>query len=407
MQNKPGKEAAGSGNAWHPYPVFVRDALQESMSDKIKTKAEILESINALKEELKKKEAELDQAEAREYREELDGFLKRFNLRTSDDVRRLRSVLEGIEGFARNSASAPPSGADTPEENADGKDAVSREPEEEASPQGLEELSEYSPDEKESEPEFDWTALAAENMAGNTDNKEVHDDQQEEAAGADASEDVPEPVNSGKAEEDPFGIAYSSLVGQDDEGTTSGPEGKDEPATEAEGNNAAASDQEEEYDPFKAIMEAFSNEDGKTPDDLTSVLDSDFDIPVDRDTTGIDPAMIVANISTDATVAKYKDRAVVVDAEKKLLEAISAAVYEGWVRRDEVLDRFFRGGNESENIYNMAQELCDNLEAVWSDAGANGSASEEKLKEFQVFPFHVKCKAIVCAMSDLKDYLGN
>ena len=117
--------------------------------------------------------------------------------------------------------------------------------------------------------------------------------------------------------------------------------------------------------------------------------------------------MIVANISTDATVAKYKDRAVVVDAEKKLLEAISAAVYEGWVRRDEVLDRFFRGGNESENIYNMAQELCDNLEAVWSDAGANGSASEEKLKEFQVFPFHVKCKAIVCAMSDLKDYLGN
>lgn len=405
MQNKPGKEAAGSGYARHPYPVFVRDALQKSMSDKIKTKAEILDSIKALKEELKKKEAELDQAEAREYREELDGFLKRFNLRTSDDVRRLRSVLEGIEGFARNSASAPPSGADTPEENSDGKDAVSREPEEEASPQGQEELPESSPEEKGPEPEFDWTALAAENMAGDTDNDEGQDDQQKETEPV-ASEEVPETADGGKAEDDPFGIAYSSLAGQVDEGQVSVPEEQEEPAEEPEGNSAAE-DQEEEYDPFKAIMEAFSTEEGKTPDDLTSVLESGFDIPVDRDTTGIDPAMIVANIPTDATVAKYKDRAVVVDAEKKLLEAISAAVYEGWVRRDEVLDRFFRGGNDSENIYNMAQELCDNLEAVWSDAGANGSASEEKLKEFQVFPFHVKCKAIVCAMSDLKDSLGN
>lgn len=389
-----------------PIPSLSGYALQKMMSDKIKTKAEILESINALKEELKKKEAELDQAEAREYREELDGFLKRFNLRTSDDVRRLRSVLEGIEGFARNSVSAPPAGSDTSWENAAVKTAVSNEQEEAISLQEQEALPESLPEEKGPEPEFDWTALAAENLTEDAANQEGYDDQQEEA-GDDASEDAVEPANSGKAEEDPFGIAYSSLVGPDVEGTASVPDAKEEPAVESEESSAAAvEEQDEEYDPFKAIMEAFSNEDGKAPDDLTSVLDSDFDIPVDRDTTGIDPAMIVANIPNDATVAKYKDRAVVVDAEKKLLEAISAAVYEGWVRRAEVLDRFFRGGNDSENIYNMAQELCDNLEMVWSDAGANGSASEEKLKEFQVFPFHVKCKAIVCAMSDLKDCLG-
>ena len=67
----------------------------------LKTKAEIMDSIRRLKEELKKNEAELAEVEKKEYHSALDGFIERFGLKTSDDVLRLQKALEGIEGSMR------------------------------------------------------------------------------------------------------------------------------------------------------------------------------------------------------------------------------------------------------------------------------------------------------------------
>lgn len=437
------------------------------MSDNVKTKAEIIDSIKVLEEELekrrsledelRKRRAELEAAEEKEYQEELHAFLDHFGLHTSDDIRRLRNALEGFVGLGNGgrpaetvpagagetvvshetlrSPNAPvkevktkPVSAPEAEKEAGHAAAVEKEPADvpmkteaeapnampneasnaapNAAASSAEPAAETAPAEPAEVPakeapassdmsfEMDWSELA----------ESIDDDQLgEKAEEAKPEEGQGKGTEGTQAEEekDPFSLDYNALFDQ-----------ADEDDRKQDSQAAAGTEISEEEDPFKAIMDdtESGNFSSATQADedaaVKAVMDFGYDIPVEHDSSEIDPAMVIANMAKDPTVAKYKSRPVVVDAENKLLEAITAAVHEGWVTRDQVLDKFFQGADLTGDIYNTAQGICDNLENVWKESGVSGGPSEEKLKEFTLFPFHVRSKAVVCCMADLKDYLG-
>ena len=378
----------------------------------LKTKAEIMDSIRRLKEELKKNEAELAEVEKKEYHSSLDGFIERFGLKTSDDVLRLQKALEGIEGSMRKGG------------NSVGATAEARPPETVTEANGRGEPAD--PDPVDLMPPDPFEPGNMEIVAEDETETVSLEEPPSQVAAAPLEEPDPVEENSSTQHEDSTGAgdetadidywpifseAFGAAAPEPMEDTSGPGAGSDKAPFSAPGNSAKA---EETWPLSDADMSIFDelpvyaeNNLGMVDPAIGAVLDPDFEIPVDRDATGIDPALIVSTPNPDPTVTRYKSRPVVADAERKLIEAIAAAVYEGWVKKEDILERFFKITEETGDSYRNAQQICEKLSAVWETAGVNGSVSEGLIKEFLLFPFHVGCKAVICARSDLQAHLGN
>ena len=187
--------------------------------------------------------------------------------------------------------------------------------------------------------------------------------------------------------------------------------------------------QEEDMDSFDGLDDLFPEyaekelgsegtvADNEPEDDIfeknpinTDNFDEDFwknlesDLLSEEESSTINVADVIAVTEADEHLAKAKKRPVIVAAEKALVEAIAAAVDEGWVKKEEVLYRFFESSTENSVYANESkkfEQIIDKLNSKWE--GVNpGNASRMKLEEFLNFPFNVRIKAVGLAMNDLR-----
>lgn len=175
----------------------------------------------------------------------------------------------------------------------------------------------------------------------------------------------------------------------------------DQPGAEdISGFSKAVSDPEPS---FRTVQNDTESEQ-KNSDTLWASLETEFGmagIEAIPDDSIIDVAAVISSIPEDPILAKYKDRPAVRNAETVLVEAIAAAVEEGWVAKKDIGNKFFASCYEIEDgdLYAKAQKVCDSLSSVWGQAGGK---SDSKLQEFMAFPYHIRCKAVALAANALK-----
>lgn len=348
------------------------------------TKTEILEDIKDLESKLEERKQQLREAEIREYDDALKGFLERFSIQSAEDVYRLQNALEGIQGVVKAPQVIVPHENTATDKKTDGFDSVKlfgSEPVVVPIPtKGQHETAVEggSADEHDS----DWTQDAEPTL------------KDPEVVAEAGSKTEPEPIHE-ESIPDPF---------------------PDEPAEESEKKAEDSAEEikvgptpEAEEDPFHidySIFDRFSDDNVEIPDDnmaAGALMDFTDAIPAEFDNSGIDAGLVIAVNNPDPSVSKFKGRPAIVNAEKILLEAIAEAVKEGWVGKEEVMDRFFKAEDTpGEDFYAEAESIVDHLEGIWQKDGIQAGASEAKLKEFMALPFHTRAKAAACARSDLQ-----
>ena len=358
-------------------------AKNKIMNERNLTKTEILEDIRDLENKLVERKQQLKEAEIREYDSALKGFLDRFSIHSAEDVYRLQSALEGIQGAVKHPQVNSPSGHEAEKESG----LVSSQSvlaEDEATVRDVS-FQDVPIPVHVKEKELPVNGLELESEA-------VHEPEPEQEA-------VPEE----SIPEEPFPAPVQETY---DEAVEIKPE---EDMEEIKADSAPEADE----DPFHidySIFDRFSDENGdipvEVPDDNTaadSLMDFTDSIPAEFDNSGIDAGLIIAVYNPDPSISKFKSRPAIVNAEKILLEAIAEAVKEGWVEKGEVIDRFFKtDGSADGDFYAEAESIVDHLESIWEEYGFHAGVSEAKLKEFMTIPFHTRAKAAACARSDLQ-----
>lgn len=317
---------------------------KETMEKQFKSPSEIEEEIRQLKQTLQTREQQLEAARKQEYVQYLKNLIERFDIHTTEDLKRIESVLENVESIASQRLRPAKRTDDikVPVTKSQ-QDAVrmhalapKKEPDVPISPKEEPAIS-------EDDESLDW--VFSEEIVDST---SVQLDT--EVYAQSLSEDIDVMLGKEKATEEP----------------TTGENLKD----------------------FWGALEADLGYD-------------DFIAP-QKDNTGISVNDVISAKTDDPSLNKFKGRPAIVNAESALVSAIAGAVEEGWVKKKDVIQTFFSavGDDFESNDYDSAGRACDVLEPIW--AAANAGNSEEKLKEFLAYPYHVRCKAIVLAKYDLK-----
>lgn len=392
------------------------------------SKSEIKQKLRELDAQRREYEVLLKQAEEEEFNGAVSKFLARFNIHSVEDLNRITGIIEGVESIASRSfqkkqkipcRQEEPAAHQVPPiqimEKPQNKmqDSVPEAGKEERlgldqeDPFALKDLSSPSePVASNSTTSFNTDPISAQSVtnAFGQNDFTTNDDSAEDEENMD----------------DPFGldkIDFGDIMTEAEE---------EQEKTEKRTEDGT---QEEDMDSFDGLDDLFPEyaekelgsdgtvADNEPEDDIfeknpinTDNFDEDFwknlesDLLSEEESSTINVADVIAVTEADEHLAKAKKRPVIVAAEKALVEAIAAAVDEGWVKKEEVLYRFFESSTENSVYANESkkfEQIIDKLNSKWE--GVNpGNASRMKLEEFLNFPFNVRIKAVGLAMNDLR-----
>lgn len=392
------------------------------------SKSEIKQKLRELDAQRREYEVLLKQAEEEEFNGAVSKFLTRFNIHSVEDLNRITGIIEGVESIASRSFQkkqeipcrqegtvahqVPPIQiVEKPESKT--HDPVPESEKEERL--GLDQEDPFALKDLSSPPE---PAASNSTTSFNTDPASGQSvtnvfGQNDFTANDDSVEDE-------ENMDDPFGldkIDFGDIM-------TETVEGQEQTEKRTEDGT-----QEEDMDSFDGLDDLFPEyaekeldsdgtvSDNESEDDIfeknpinTDNFDEDFwknlesDLLSEEDSSTINVADVIAVTEADEHLAKAKKRPVIVAAEKSLVEAIAAAVDEGWVKKEDVLYRFFESSTENSVYANESkkfEQIIDKLNSKWE--GVNpGNASRMKLEEFLNFPFNVRIKAVGLALNDLQ-----
>lgn len=126
-----------------------------------------------------------------------------------------------------------------------------------------------------------------------------------------------------------------------------------------------------------------------------------------QDNDSFNANAIIAVEEDDPVLMGYKKKSAIVNAESSLVNAIVEGVKEGWVAKEDVISRFFKGeiaaGTSEKDRYKIAGEIADDLES--SFASDELSESYRYYSQFARFPYQVRCRAIQLARHDIEAVL--
>ena len=392
------------------------------------SKSEIKQKLRELDAQRREYEVLLKQAEEEEFNGAVGKFLTRFNIHSVEDLNRITGIIEGVESIASRSfqkkqeiphRQEEPAAHQVPpiqiveKSQSKTQDSVPEAGKEERL--GLDQEDPFALKDLSSPPEpvasnsttsfnIDPTSAQSVTNAFGQNDFTTNDDSAED------EENMDDPFGLDKID---FGDIMTEAMEEQE---------KTEKRTE-DGT------QEEDMDSFDGLDDLFpayaekeldpdgTVADNEPEDDIfeknpinTDNFDEDFwknlesDLLSEEESSTINVADVIAVTEADEHLAKAKKRPVIVAAEKALVEAIAAAVDEGWVKKEEVLYRFFESSTENSVYANESkkfEQIIDKLNSKWE--GVNpGNASRMKLEEFLNFPFNVRIKAIGLALNDLR-----
>lgn len=392
------------------------------------SKSEIKQKLRELDAQRREYEVLLKQAEEEEFNGAVSIFLTRFNIHSVEDLNRITGIIEGVESIASRSfqkkqeipcRQEEPAAHQVPpiqiveKSQSKTQDSVPEAGKEERL--GLDQEDPFALKDLSSPPEpvasnsttsfnIDPTSAQSVTNAFGQNDFTTNDDSAED------EENMDDPFGLDKID---FGDIMTEAMEEQE---------KTEKRTE-DGT------QEEDMDSFDGLDDLFPaytekelDPDGtvannEPEDDIfeknpinTDNFDEDFwknlesDLLSEEESSTINVADVIAVTEADEHLAKAKKRPVIVAAEKALVEAIAAAVDEGWVKKEEVLYRFFESSTENSVYANESkkfEQIIDKLNSKWE--GVNpGNASRMKLEEFLNFPFNVRIKAVGLALNDLR-----
>lgn len=392
------------------------------------SKSEIKQKLRELDAQRREYEVLLKQAEEEEFNGAVSNFLTRFNIHSVEDLNRITGIIEGVESIASRSfqkkqeipcRQEEPAAHQVPpiqiveKSQSKTQDSVPEAGKEERL--GLDQEDPFALKDLSSPPEpvasnsttsfnIDPTSAQSVTNAFGQNDFTTNDDSAED------EENMDDPFGLDKID---FGDIMTEAVEEQE---------KTEKRTE-DGT------QEEDMDSFDGLDDLFPayaekelDPDGtvannEPEDDIfeknpinTDNFDEDFwknlesDLLSEEESSIINVADVIAVTEADEHLAKAKKRPVIVAAEKALVEAIAAAVDEGWVKKEEVLYRFFESSTENSVYANESkkfEQIIDKLNSKWE--GVNpGNASRMKLEEFLNFPFNVRIKAVGLTLNDLR-----
>ncbi len=392
------------------------------------SKSEIKQKLRELDAQRREYEVLLKQAEEEEFNGAVSKFLTRFNIHSVEDLNRITGIIEGVESIASRSfqkkreipcrqegsaAHQVPPIQIVEKSQSKTQDSVPEAGKEERL--GLDQEDPFALKDLSSPPEpvasnsttsfnIDPTSAQSVTNAFGQNDFTTNDDSAEDEGNMD------DPFGLDKID---FGDIMTEAVEEQE---------KTEKRTE-DGT------QEEDMDSFDGLDDLFPSyaekeldpdgtvADNEPEDDIfeknpinTDNFDEDFwknlesDLLSEEESSTINVADVIAVTEADEHLAKAKKRPVIVAAEKALVEAIAAAVDEGWVKKEEVLYRFFESSTENSVYANESkkfEQIIDKLNSKWE--GVNpGNASRMKLEEFLNFPFNVRIKAVGLALNDLR-----
>lgn len=392
------------------------------------SKSEIKQKLRELDAQRREYEVLLKQAEEEEFNGAVSKFLTRFNIHSVEDLNRITGIIEGVESIASRSFQKKQEIPHRQEETAahqvppiqiveksqsKTQDSVPEAGKEERL--GLDQEDPFALKDLSSPPEpvasnsttsfnIDPTSAQSVTNAFGQNDFTTNDDSAED------EENMDDPFGLDKID---FGDIMTEAVEEQE---------KTEKRTE-DGT------QEEDMDSFDGLDDLFPayaekelDPDGtvannEPEDDIfeknpinTDNFDEDFwknlesDLLSEEESSTINVADVIAVTEADEHLAKAKKRPVIVAAEKALVEAIAAAVDEGWVKKEEVLYRFFESSTENSVYANESkkfEQIIDKLNSKWEGVDP-GNASRMKLEEFLNFPFNVRIKAVGLALNDLR-----
>lgn len=392
------------------------------------SKSEIKQKLRELDAQRREYEVLLKQAEEEEFNGAVSKFLTRFNIHSVEDLNRITGIIEGVESIASRSFQKKQEIPHRQEESAahqvppiqiveksqsKTQDSVPEAGKEERL--GLDQEDPFALKDLSSPPEpvasnsttsfnIDPTSAQSVTNAFGQNDFTTNDDSAED------EENMDDPFGLDKID---FGDIMTEAVEEQE---------KTEKRTE-DGT------QEEDMDSFDGLDDLFPayaekelDPDGtvannEPEDDIfeknpinTDNFDEDFwknlesDLLSEEESSTINVADVIAVTEADEHLAKAKKRPVIVAAEKALVEAIAAAVDEGWVKKEEVLYRFFESSTENSVYANESkkfEQIIDKLNSKWEGVDP-GNASRMKLEEFLNFPFNVRIKAVGLALNDLR-----
>ena len=392
------------------------------------SKSEIKQKLRELDAQRREYEVLLKQAEEEEFNGAVSKFLTRFNIHSVEDLNRITGIIEGVESIASRSfqkkreipcrqegsaAHQVPPIQIVEKSQSKTQDSVPEAGKEERL--GLDQEDPFALKDLSSPPEpvasnsttsfnIDPTSAQSVTNAFGQNDFTTNDDSAEEEGNMD----------------DPFGldkIDFGDIMTEAVE---------EQEKTEKRTEDGTQEEDMDSFDGLDDLFPAYAEKeldpdgtvaDNEPEDDIfeknpinTDNFDEDFwknlesDLLSEEESSTINVADVIAVTEADEHLAKAKKRPVIVAAEKALVEAIAAAVDEGWVKKEEVLYRFFESSTENSVYANESkkfEQIIDKLNSKWE--GVNpGNASRMKLEEFLNFPFNVRIKAIGLALNDLR-----
>lgn len=392
------------------------------------SKSEIKQKLRELDAQRREYEVLLKQAEEEEFNGAVNKFLTRFNIHSVEDLNRITGIIEGVESIASRSfqkkqeipcRQEEPAAHQVPpiqiveKSQSKTQDSVPEAGKEERL--GLDQEDPFALKDLSSPPEpvasnsttsfnIDPTSAQSVTNAFGQNDFTTNDDSAED------EENMDDPFGLDKID---FGDIMTEAV-------------EEQEKTEKRTENGTQEEDMDSFDGLDDLFPAYAEKeldpdgtvaDNEPEDDIfeknpinTDNFDEDFwknlesDLLSEEESSTINVADVIAVTEADEHLAKAKKRPVIVAAEKALVEAIAAAVDEGWVKKEEVLYRFFESSTENSVYANESkkfEQIIDKLNSKWE--GVNpGNASRMKLEEFLNFPFNVRIKAIGLALNDLR-----
>lgn len=392
------------------------------------SKSEIKQKLRELDAQRREYEVLLKQAEEEEFNGAVNKFLTRFNIHSVEDLNRITGIIEGVESIASRSfqkkqeipcRQEEPAAHQVPpiqiveKSQSKTQDSVPEAGKEERL--GLDQEDPFALKDLSSPPEpvasnsttsfnIDPTSAQSVTNAFGQNDFTTNDDSAED------EENMDDPFGLDKID---FGDIMTEAV-------------EEQEKTEKRTENGTQEEDMDSFDGLDDLFPAYAEKeldpdgtvaDNESEDDIfeknpinTDNFDEDFwknlesDLLSEEESSTINVADVIAVTEADEHLAKAKKRPVIVAAEKALVEAIAAAVDEGWVKKEEVLYRFFESSTENSVYANESkkfEQIIDKLNSKWE--GVNpGNASRMKLEEFLNFPFNVRIKAIGLALNDLR-----
>lgn len=392
------------------------------------SKSEIKQKLRELDAQRREYEVLLKQAEEEEFNGAVGKFLTRFNIHSVEDLNRITGIIEGVESIASRSfqkkreipcrqegsaAHQVPPIQIVEKSQSKTQDSVPEAGKEERL--GLDQEDPFALKDLSSPPEpvasnsttsfnIDPTSAQSVTNAFGQNDFTTNDDSAEEEGNMD------DPFGLDKID---FGDIMTEAVEEQEQ-----TEKRTEDGTQKEDmdsfdglDDLFPEYVEKELDPDGTVADSEPEDDifEKNPIN-TDNFDEDFwknlesDLLSEEESSTINVADVIAVTEADEHLAKAKKRPVIVAAEKALVEAIAAAVDEGWVKKEEVLYRFFESSTENSVYANESkkfEQIIDKLNSKWE--GVNpGNASRMKLEEFLNFPFNVRIKAVGLTLNDLR-----